>query len=155
MLVDRRLESVSYQEEIGRLQMIKWEGPGIVISERWPSWSFALKAANCERIFTCSKFRSAKVKEEFRATDLGDTLFGSVEDLCKAASEYEKLLVFLQGSEEFCEKVKHLLNHLQSVGVSEIISNGREFAKQDALLRHNFIIAHSEVGGITNGSWSL
>ena len=102
-LVERTLGTVNYQEEIGRLHMIKWEGPGIVVSEGWPSWSFVLKAANCKRIFTLAKFRSAKVKEEFKATGLGETLVGSVEELCKSAAEYDKLLVFCQGLEEFAE----------------------------------------------------
>ena len=35
----RMLETVTYQEEIGRLQMIKCEGPRIVVSKGWPSWS--------------------------------------------------------------------------------------------------------------------
>jgi len=30
-LVERMLGAVIYQEEIGRLRMIKWEGPGIVV----------------------------------------------------------------------------------------------------------------------------
>ena len=37
----------------------------------------------------------------------------------------------------------------------ETISNRREFEKQDALLQHSRVIAHSKVGGITDGSWSL
>ena len=85
-LVERMLGTVIYQEEIGRLHMIKWEGPGIVVSEGWPSWSFALKAANCKRIFTVAKYRLAKVKEEFKATGLGETLVGSVEELWKLAA---------------------------------------------------------------------
>ena len=33
----RLLKTVAYQEEIGRLQMIKWKGPGIVVSKGWLS----------------------------------------------------------------------------------------------------------------------
>ena len=102
-LVERTLGTVIYQEEIGRLHMIKWEGPGVVVSEGRPSWSFAMKAVNCKRIFTLAKFRSAKDKEEFKVTGLSETLVGSVEELCKSAAEYDKLLVFCQGSEEFAE----------------------------------------------------
>jgi len=39
--------------------------------------------------------------------------------------------------------------------VIENILNRRKFEKQDTLLQHGCVIAHGEVGGITDGSWSL
>jgi len=78
-----------------------------------------------------------------------------MEILWKLAAEYDKLLVPFQGSEEFCGKLKCLLSSLKIVGVIEIRPNGREFEKQDVLLQRSHVIAHSEVGGITDGSWSL
>ena len=71
------------------------------------------------------------------------------------SGEYDKLLVPFQGSEEFCGKLKCRLSSLKILGVIEISPNRREFEKQETLLQHSHVIAHSKVGGITDGSWSL
>ena len=123
--------------------------------QRLAELKFALKAVNCKRIFTLAKFRSAKVKEEFKATGFGETLVGSVEELQQLVAEFEKLLLFFQGSEEFCVKLKSRLSSLRTVRVIEICTNRRGFENHDVLLVHNQEIAHSKEGGITDGSWSL
>jgi len=64
-------EITDRQEELGVANFLAWEGPVVVLSEGWPSWSFTLDGLNCTKLFTYCDFASSKVKNEFLFSSLG------------------------------------------------------------------------------------
>ena len=65
----------------GVLELIDWHGPVLVVSEGWPSWSFALRNLGCSDIATLARFRQPRLREEFKSTTLGSTYVNSYNDL--------------------------------------------------------------------------
>ena len=47
-----------------------------MLSQGWPSWTFALEGLGFESVSTIAAFSSLTSREEFRPTDMSGTLIG-------------------------------------------------------------------------------
>ena len=129
----------------------------VVFAEHWPSWSFALKTVGIGDLKTVLGCGHAKVKNELRASGIGDSLI-TWEVLKKSwlDSPAYRPKVFIQGSTTFVEDVRARLD-LGLVGslsaITPILSGVTpvRFEGMDSRVT----ISHKSQGGVTRGQWTL
>jgi len=90
-------EVLGFQEETG--QFVKRSLPedhALVISQGWPSWTFALEGLGFCSVSTIASFDSSASKAEIQATEMGSTLV-SKEELSPWLERHDdKGIVFVQ-----------------------------------------------------------
>ena len=138
-----------YQEEIGIFEKQELEFEAIVISQSWPSWSFALEGLGFCNIRTFGLFDNVTSREEFMSTEMGHTLITAVELKSLLKKYNDKIILFVQGDKQF----------LASLGIEKDQSNQKfnmifvcsdpKFFATDSMR-----LSHKDVGGVTDGEWS-
>ena len=145
-------DTIGFQEEVGTIQ--RWVVPEgcVVLSEGWPSWTFALRALGCHDVVTWAVFDSHREKEEFRATGVGKTLVTELElrDLWTRWSR--KPHVLIQGSWSFVRKVEEWTRKRGASSVTVVSLSGQE---HELTMRTRKRVSHRQVGGLTTGIWDI
>ena len=129
----------------------------LVVSEGWPSWSFALRNLGCGDIATLARFRQPRLREEFKSTTLGSTYVSSFNELVTFCESKIPPLVFMQGSSSFCDSARSSLSGIRGAlftsltlsSPASLASSG--FGSGDGAFRD--LISHVDCGGITDSLW--
>jgi len=132
---------------------LAWEGPVVVLSEGWPSWSFTLDGLNCTKLFTYCDFVSFKVKNEFLFSSLGRSHIESWSDLINVVAGQGSPIVFMQGSGSFCKTM--LAKTCDLLPLSLVVVTRREEELTWSGSVEDTLVHHFEVGGMTDGAWSI
>lgn len=155
MVLRKREEPRERQEEVGMFQVLNWQGPLVVLSEGWPSWSFALEGMNCDNIFTMCSFITDKVKLECIATTVGPTLVEDWDCLTRSLHTSGPPVVFIQGSLDFVKKQFMRIDELSCIaGVALVPKGDKEMLKKEGWTWSSQI-KHAEMGGLTDGGWDV
>jgi len=132
---------LGFQEETGRF--IKRELPdhAMVISQGWPSWTFALEGLGFCSVSTITSFDSPASKAEFQATEMGSTLV-SKEELSPWLDRNDvKGMIFVQGEQCSTYEFGSIMRIL-------FVCSNVSFTSKDSLQ-----VSHSNAGGVTDGEW--
>ena len=142
----------------GVLELIDWHGPVLVVSEGWPSWSFALRNLGCSDIATLARFRQPRLREEFKSTTLGSTYVNSYNDLVSFCVSKIPPLVFLQGSSAFCASARTSLSGIRGALFTSLsLSSSALVASSVGAPSSSFcdLLSHVDCGGITDSLWFI
>lgn len=93
---------IGYQEEIGFF--LNWSlspDHALVISQGWPSWSYALEGLGFESISTLASFDSITSREEFMSTSMGNTLINHKDLNIWLQDHCQDGISFVQGKHSF------------------------------------------------------
>lgn len=121
----------------------------LVISQGWPSWTFALDGLGFASISTIASFRSLSSREEFKHTSLGSTLIPHDSWTDWVNSHLDTGVVFVQGNREFLESIFLQCESFHSLRLVYCCSDPN-FWTADGW-REN----HRDAGGVTNGAWTF
>lgn len=141
----------------GVLKIFQFNGPVLVCSEGWPSWSFAMRNLGCSTICTMPQvgpFFNSHSKKEFLNSSLGSTCVDSYKELVNFCIGKGPPLIFIQGSHKFSEQVKSNLAMLKQSTILEVLPPPVSF--KDGSLNESAavdLISHADAGGITDGVW--
>ena len=130
-----------------------WEGPVVVLSEGWPSWSFTLDGLNCTKLFTYCDFASSKVKNEFLFSSLGRSHVESWSDLVNVVAGQGSPIVFMQGSGSFSKTMLAKTCDLLPLSLVVVTRSEEELTWSGSV--EDTLVHHVEVGGMTDGAWSI
>ena len=133
----------------GEFELTPLDQNALVISQGWPSWTFALDGLGFSSISTIASFRSISSREEFRATSLGSTLIPK-ESWSSWAEKYDTNgIIFVQGDRIFLESIFLKYEAFDNLKLI-FCCNDPEFWTADGW-RESHVLA----GGVTNGSWTF
>ena len=71
--------ALGFQEETGEFVQRELPDHAMVISQGWPSWTFALESLGFCSVSTITSFDSPASKAEFQATEMESTLVNKEE----------------------------------------------------------------------------
>ena len=144
-------EDIGFQVDLGCLRQSELKEEVLVISQGWPSWSFALDGLGFADIKTLANFQSLSSREEFKATSLGNTLIRKDQlPLWLSSGDSKNAgLVFVQGDQKFLETTFLSLADVASNRVVYSCTE-EEFETADCWRE-----SHAAAGGVTTGSWSF
>jgi len=130
-------------------RFVKQELPdhAMVISQGWPSWTFALEGLGCCSVrSTVPSFGSPASKAEFQATEMGSTFVNKDEPLPWLDRNDVKGIIFVQGEQAFLEAAYHRLCSTYAFGSIMCIV---------VVCSDSLRVSHSNAGGVTGGEWSF
>ena len=151
-----RQKSAGFQEENGVFIKHELKEHAMVISQGWPSWSFALEGLGFASVSTIASFESESSKTEFQATAMGDTLVAKEElDHWLERIRLPSVggIVFVQGEQAFLDVAYRKLHSTEEPGDGlriVYVCSDVTFTSDDG-----FRISHLDAGGITDGEWSF
>jgi hypothetical protein len=146
-------EMLGFQEETGQFVKRVLPDHAMVISQGWPSWTFALEGLGFCSVSTIASFDSSASKAEFQATEMGSTLVNKEELSPWLERHDDKGIVFVQGEQAFLEAAYHKLCSSDEFRIVErivFVCSDVTFTSADSLR-----VSHADAGGITNGEWSF
>ena len=120
----------------------------LVVSDGWPSWTFALDGLGFKSLSTVASFQSLSSRDEFRSTSLGKTLIK--RDRIKRWIEEHKRdgILFIQGPRETLKTIENLSNEFTELRLI-FCCNDTEFFTADGWRE-----SHADAGGVTDGTWT-
>ena len=140
---------LGYQVACGTFDVSPLSQHALVISQGWPSWTFALEGLGFESVSTIASFESLSSREEFKATSMGTTLIKKERVSEWAVENNQQGVVFVQGDAKFLDlayqKLKGFQDLICILGCSDI-----DFSTSDSWREQ-----HSLAGGVTDGNWSF
>jgi hypothetical protein len=140
---------ISYQEVQGTISHSSVADHVLVISEGWPSWSFALDGLGFSSITTSAYFSSLSSKEEFKSTSLGLSPINNNSIQGWIESKGDLGLIFIQGDQSFLYSMYHRLENFDALRLV-FGCNDQTFWTADGWRE-----SHSNCGGVTNGEWTF
>jgi len=129
------------------------DGPVVVLSEGWPSWSFTLDGLHCTKLFTYCDFTSSKVKNEFLFSSLGRSFIEFWSDLINMDAGQGSPIVFVQGFGSFCKTMLAKTRDLLPLSLVVVTRKDEELTWSGSV--KDILYHHFEVGGMTDGAWSI
>lgn len=144
------VEKIGFQEEIGTFVKSVVPYHALVISQGWPSWSFALDGLGFESMHTLASFGSVSSREEFLSTSLGETLINQTHLNKWLASHCDNGIIFVQGERAFLESVYHK----QAIDFKNI-KLVYACTDEDYFTADGMRLSHQDFGGVTNGEWTV
>jgi hypothetical protein len=121
----------------------------LVISQGWPSWTFALDGLGFASISTIASFRSLSSRDEFKHTSLGSTLI-SHETWSDWVNRHKDTgVVFVQGDRTFLESIFLQCESFHSLRLVYCCSD------PDFWTADGWRESHRDAGGVTDGSWTF
>jgi hypothetical protein len=139
-----------FQVECGSFKPRQLDCNALVISQGWPSWTFALEGLGFKSVSTLASFDSVSSREEFLNTEASDTLISQHE--LNPWLEVNSLegIIFVQGDQSFLESVHHKqLNCIDNPRLVYICT------EQDVFTADGVQVSHHQVGGVTDGKWTV
>ena len=142
-------KSLGYQVACGSFAVSSLTQHALIISQGWPSWSFALEGLGFKSLSTIASFSSLSSREEFKVTSMGSTLIDR-ENVAKwALSHNGSGVVFVQGDSKFMDLAYQKLKGFQDLicifGCSDKVKNTDD----------SWLEQHDLAGGVTDGKWSF
>ena len=145
-------------------KMVRWDRSCVVVSEYWPSWTFALQSLGAQKLETWMPVAQSASLRELKETCVGGTLrHGDEQALRKSAEQgrWKGWLFFLQGSASFVDKVRSILRVVKGARMIGVVVIGS--AKMEAELgkvlpwapASSITVKHSQAGGVTRGTWRV
>ena len=142
--------SSGYQEETGIFKNVNLDYHALVVSQGWPSWSFAIEGLGFESISTLSYFRNITSRAEFLETGLGSTLINNL-GLTKWLTKHNNDgVLFVQGDREFFGDILSKTDFVNSSFKLIYACNDQDF-----LTIEGFRVSHRQAGGVTDGEWTI
>ena len=120
----------------------------LVLSQGWPSWTFALDGLGFKSISTIASFPSLVSRDEFNATSLGKTLLHKSSFLPWLAKNQQEGIVFVQGNSSFLSEI------FSSVDTFNLLKLVFVCTDQDYFTADGWRESHASTGGITTGEWT-
>jgi hypothetical protein len=142
-------DEIGYQEEIGVFLKRELSDHALVISQGWPSWSYALEGLGFKSVSTLASFDSITSREEFKATSMGDTLINQKELNNWLESHCQDGILFVQGERTFLETAYHrTIDLYPNLKLVYICTNTKFFTAD------GYRLSHANSGGVTDGEWT-
>lgn len=102
---------IGYQVAKGTVKPIELSSEALVLSQGWPSFTFALEGLGFSKVSTIASFPSLTSRDEFGSTGMGGTLIDKrlLDDWLKINASSG--VIFVQGEREFLEMACHRLEN--------------------------------------------
>ena len=146
-VVTKPVENIGFQVAKGIIQPASLSESALVVSQGWPSWSFALDGMGFDSISTIASFQSFSSRDEFKATSLGSTLLPTESISSWMASNHETAIIFIQGDQSFFESTLQSINTFE-LKVIFVCSDPTFFTAE------GWRESHAANGGVTDGWWT-
>ena len=129
-------------------------GAAIVLSERWPSWTFVVGTLRPDSLLTYIEKAPPKLREEFAVTLYGNTRIKDWPQVYAALSSPTPTYVWIQGSDDFVMRMRSICSDLNLPKVTAVLSSGNVLttSAQSAMVSWS-VVSHAQVGGVTDGRW--
>ena len=102
-LSNRKKEDIGYQVQTGTFTLNPVDCHALVISQGWPSWTFALEGLGLKSILTWASFPLLGSQLEFLATESGATLSNKRVLTGWVSAHKTDGILFVQGDCKFLE----------------------------------------------------
>jgi hypothetical protein len=142
-------ERIGFQVIKGDFEVRNLSQDALVISQGWPSWTFALDGLGFASISTIASFRSLSSREEFRHTSLGSTLTHHDNWTAWVNDHLDTGVIFVQGDRQFLESIFLQCASFDSLRLVYCCSDPT-FWTADGWRE-----SHKSAGGVTNGDWTF
>ena len=120
----------------------------LVLSQGWPSWSFALEGLGFASISTMASFPSITSRDEFRATTIGASLLDRSKLVQWIKNHESKGILFIQGNQDYFETITKVIGDWSTTRIVFACSDMNFFTAE------GWRESHANAGGITNGEWT-
>ena len=145
---NRQREDIGYQVQTGTLELTAVDYHALVISQGWPSWTFALEGLGLKSISTLASFTSLGSRQEFLATEPGATLINK-----RVLSDWFSVhkmdgVIFVQGDRKFLEQSYQL-------GITNESRLVYACSEESFWSADGSRISHPACGGVTDGEWTV
>jgi hypothetical protein len=140
---------IGFQVIKGEIELTPLDQNALVISQGWPSWSFALDGLGFASISTLANFRSLSSRDEFRHTTLGSTLLHHDNWNDWLTRHSDNGIIFVQGDRAFLESIFLRCESFDSLRLVYCCSD------PDFWTADGWRESHTTAGGVTDGSWTF
>ena len=144
-IVQNTIPSISFQVATGIIKPASLSNNVLVISQGWPSWTFALDGLGFKSIKTIASFSSIMNRDEFRTTSLGTTLLNRKFLQDWIATNRQEGIIFIQSDSSFFSATAKVLPSFESLKVIFVCTDINFFTAE------GWRESHAIAGGITNG----
>ena len=146
---NRKKEEIGYQVQVGLLRVTSVDHHALVISQGWPSWTFAVQGLGLKSISTLASFPSLGTREEFLATEAGSTLINK-RVLSDWISDHKTDgIIFVQGDRKFLEMA------FLKMGVTNEARLVYACSEESFWSADGYRMSHAACGGVTDGEWTV
>ena len=94
---------IGYQVAKGIVEPIELEAEALVLSQGWPSFTFALEGLGFSKVSTVASFPSLTSRDEFRSTSMGKTIMDKKLLDSWLETNSDSGVIFVQGEKSFLE----------------------------------------------------
>jgi hypothetical protein len=147
--LDKDEPDLDFQVVTGTVQPITLCHKALVVSEGWPSWTFALDGLGFHSVSTIATFDSLSSRGEFLATSFGSSLLRHRDFEPWLHDNANMNFVFVQGSHTFITSVLQQLQQFDNVNIVCAYTSDVDSISCD------WLETHANAGGVTNGMWSF
>ena len=133
-----------------------------MVSEEWPSWSFALHALGVTGITTVLPSASQRVVREIKETVVGNSLMEFNDWMVSLNSQVMVHdVVFVQGSDYFVNEIRSKLDQREEQLFVGIVPDGQRTRKAGSMVDRSWPdanvlqINHQQAGGVTRWQWKV
>ena len=142
-------EEIGYQVQSGILTFKPVAYHALVVSQGWPSWTFALEGLGLESILTVASFTSLGSRQEFLATEAGATLINKRVLTDWLAAHVCDGVIFVQGDRHFLEEFYAQMD-VKDESRLVFACSDETFWSADGTR-----MSHAACGGVTDGEWNV
>jgi hypothetical protein len=140
---------IGFQVVKGVISQDYLEERALVISDGWPSWTFALDGLGFKSISTIAAFKSISSRDEFRSTSMANTLIDRTYLHTWINNNHSKGVLFIQGARSFLETIFKEVEKFDDLKLI-YCCNDPTFWSCDGWRE-----SHADAGGVTNGAWTF
>ena len=144
------VQSDGFQVECGIFKHYKLPFDALILSQGWPSWTFAIEGLGFRSVSTLAYFDSITSRDEFKSTEAGNTLIAKHRLESWLKLHCPDGIVFIQGDpcffKTFSDSYSNYIDNLRIVF---------SCTDQAWYIKDGIRVSHSQVGGVTDGEWTI
>ena len=139
---------IGYQVAKGIVEPIELEAEALVLSQGWPSFTFALEGLGFSKVSTVASFPSLTSRDEFKSTSMGKTIMDKKLLDGWLETNSDSGVIFVQGERSFLEVAFRKLENWKDLKLVFCCSDDK-FWSSDGWRE-----SHADAGGVTDGAWT-